>query len=140
MESFCCRNWRTERYSVSVDGDSLPAGYVVEEPSEVHVVTTAGKAPRATLRIRALRNVSGRVLLYDRTLGQYVGARGLAVTLMEPPLRTTTDTDGRFLFRELRSGTFVISAEYQGQTVTTQVTVPEQPAELTDINLIIGQR
>ncbi|MGA2717306.1 MAG: SdrD B-like domain-containing protein [Bryobacteraceae bacterium] len=127
-------------YSVSVDGDSLPAGYVVEEPAEVRVVTASGKAPRATLRIRALRNVSGRVLVYDRALGQYVGARNLAVILKELSLRTTTDAEGRFLFRELRSGTFVVSAEYQGQTVDRQVTVPEQPAQLTDINLVVGQR
>ncbi|HML17078.1 MAG TPA: hypothetical protein VK419_08630 [Bryobacteraceae bacterium] len=128
------------QYLVSVDGDSLPPGYIVEEPAVVSVPVEDGKAPRASLKIRAIRNISGRVLLYDRTLGQYVGIPGIAVVLTEMSLTTTTDSDGRFLFRELPGGTFTVSADYNGQGINRLVTVPEQPAQLKDINLIMGQR
>jgi SdrD B-like domain/Pilus formation protein N terminal region len=127
-------------YSVSADGESLPPGYVIEEPAEVHAVAAPGKAPRVSLKVRAIRNISGRVVLYDRARGQYAGVRGVAVRLNEQSLTTTTDAEGRFLFREVRSGDFTIAADYLGQTTNQRVTVPEQPAQLTGINLIVGQR
>ena len=127
-------------YSVSIEGESLAAGYVIEEPAVVRVVTAAGKAPRASLRIRAIRNLSGRVLLYDPALGRYVGIPGLAVVLTELSVNATTDANGRFLFRELHSGTFHVSAVYRSQTVDRLVAMPEQPVQLTDADLIMGQR
>jgi hypothetical protein len=127
-------------YSVSVDPDSLPAGYLIDSPASVQVTTKSGGASRANLRIRALRNISGRVVLYDRKLGQYVGIPDVAVTLNELSLRNKTASDGRFLFRELPSGTFTVSAEYEGQTINKIVKIPEDPAQIANINLIIGQR
>jgi hypothetical protein len=127
-------------YSVSIESESLPAGYVIEEPSTVRVITVSGKAPRANLRIRAIRNLSGRVLLYDPALGRYVGIPGLAVVLTELSAKATTDADGRFLFRELHSGTFSVSAVYQGRTIKRLANVPETPVQLTGVDLIMGQR
>jgi hypothetical protein len=128
------------RYSVSVDADSLPAGYLIDEPSTVHVVTASGLAPRANLKIRALRNVSGRVVLYDRILGKYVGIPSVTVVVAELGLRTTTDREGRFLFRGLSSGNFAVSAEYRGQIINQLVTVPEEPTQLTNVDLVMGQQ
>ncbi len=127
-------------YSVAVDAESLPAGYIIDEPAIVNIVTASGKAPRAALKIRAIRNISGRVLVYDRALGKYVGVAGTKVVLSELSLSATTDNDGRFLFRGLRAGTWTVSAEHEGQTINRLVTMPENPTQLTEINLIIGQR
>ena len=55
-------------------------------------------------------------------------------------VNATTDANGRFLFRELHSGTFHVSAVYRSQTVDRLVAMPEQPVQLTDADLIMGQR
>lgn len=127
-------------YSVSVEADALPAGYMIEPPAVAEVVTKAGGAARANFRIRALRNVAGRVLFYDAKLGQYVGVQGVVVTLQELSVHSTTASDGRYLFRELPAGTYVISAEFQGRTMNQIVKVPDDPAQIDNINLVIGQR
>ena len=127
-------------YTVSIDADSLPAGYIIEDPAVVRVAVNSGEVARANLRLRALRNVAGRVVVYDTKLGQYVGVPGVVVTLGELSLRSTTGPDGRYLFRELPRGTFVISAEYLGHTMNQIVKVPEGPAQMDNINLVVGQR
>jgi hypothetical protein len=127
-------------YTVSVDAETLPAGYIIQDPAEVHVVTASGKAPRANLRVRALRNLSGRALVYDRELGKYVGIPGVVVVITELSLKATTDADGRFLFRELRSGTFNVSAVWGGRTVNRMAIVPEQPVQMMGADLMMGQR
>ena len=127
-------------YSVFVDAESLPAGYVIEEPELVRLTTQSGKAAQANLKIRALRNVSGRVLLYDRAAGRYVGIANVKVVVKELPLSMVTGADGAFLFRELPAGLITVSAEYGGQVINKLVNVPEQPAQINDTNLVMGQR
>jgi hypothetical protein len=101
----------------------------------------SGAVPgRVAFHVRALRSVSGRVLIYDRLKGQYAPVTGAEVNLQELPRRIIVDREGRYIFRDLPSGAFTISVLFEGVTINQLVSLPEGPSQQTNINLIVGQR
>jgi len=62
----------------------------------------------------------------------------VTVALNELALQRVTASDGRFLFRELPTGTFTLSAGYQSRTAKQTVLVPAGPAQIA-ATLIVGQ-
>jgi hypothetical protein len=79
-------------------------------------------------------------LIYDGRLGRHVPVAGVEVILEKLSLRKITDQEGRYLFRELPSGTFVISANFQNQTFNQIVRLPDEPVQQAGVNFIVGHR
>jgi hypothetical protein len=127
-------------YDVFVDPDSLPAGYAIEQPATVQLVMLPNSPGRVALHVRALRNVSGRVLIYDRLRGVYVPVAEADVILPELSRRIVSDNEGRYIFRDLPSGVFTISVVVKGQPINQIVTVGDEPSRQANIDLIVGQR
>ena len=127
-------------YDVSIDPESLPPGYSIDTPAVVPVSTGPSSPGRAMLRVLAARGVAGRVLIYDGTLGRYVPVPGVEVLLEKLSLRKVTDREGRYLFRDLPAGTFLVSAKFQNQMFNQMVKIPDEPSQQGDINFIVGHR
>src|SRR5207302_1512914 len=103
---------------------SLPARYATDAQTVERVTLTAALPGNVTFHVRALRSISGRVLVYDPARGQQVPVAGGEVSLRELGKVSVTDENGRCLFRDLPSGTFVVSISHNGKTVNQFVTVP----------------
>jgi hypothetical protein len=122
-------------YEVHADEDSLPAGYSAQDLGEPQRVTVGASAPgKVVFTARAYRSVSGRVLSYDSTLGRYVPVNRAKVTL-EPGSATMTDLAGRYLFRDLASGSYTIAVAEQSH----RVRLGAQPVDLKDVDFQISR-
>ena len=74
------------------------------------------------------------MLAYDSKAGAYVPATHATVTLRKLGLVVATDPMGRYLFRDLPSGFYTISAESGVQTSTRTVHMGAQPVDLTNVD------
>jgi hypothetical protein len=120
---------------VHVDEDSLPAGYSAEALGEPQRVTVGASSPgKAAFMARASRSISGRVLSYDSKVGRYVPVNRAQVTL-EPGSTAVTDLTGRYLFRDLASGSYTIAVADQSRTVL----LGAQPVDLKDVDFQISR-
>jgi hypothetical protein len=125
---------------VSIDTDSLPAGYSTEAQSAQHVTLSAALPGNLIFRARALRSVSGQVVIYDPARGQQVPVVAGEVTLRELGRISVTDQSGRFLFRDLPSGTFVIAISHSGKSVNQLVTVPAESSQQSNVILYLPRQ
>ena len=118
-------------YEVLADGDSLPAGYPASALTEPQQVTVAATSPgKATFSVRASRSISGRVLRYDPKALQYVPVSDALVILWEPGLSVTTDSLGRYLFRDLAAGAYTLSVQNEVRSVRLR----DQPVDLANVD------
>jgi hypothetical protein len=115
-------------YEVSVDPDSLPEGYFLEDLKPQRISLDDGVPKRLDFRVTALRSLAGHVTVYSAAAGEYVPAVGIAVELRGPVTRkTATNSSGRFSFQDLPSGNFVVVLEWDQAEVAQNVTLPSEP-------------
>jgi hypothetical protein len=92
-------------YDVQADEDSLAAGYSTEALAEPQRVTVDASSPgRVAFIARALRGISGRVLIYDPQAERYVPVIRAQVLLQERNLTAVTDAAGWHLSTIWRRG------------------------------------
>ena len=127
-------------YSLSTLPDSYPPGYGLQDLAAQAVSVEPGKPASATFTVRAVRSVSGRVLVYDRSVLQPVPLAGALVRLKELSLEVKTGPNGAYLFRNLAAGTYTIAIEYQGKETARTVTLPPEPANLRNVDLNAGAK
>jgi hypothetical protein len=141
-------------YEVQADEDSLPPGYSTEGFAVPRKVIVGQSAPGTVEFIaRALRNIAGRVLIYDAAAGVYVGVAGAQVSLREVSLRevslgevslgeggptAVTDAAGRYLFRGLAAGAYVISVRSGVRRAERAVRLGAAPIDLVNVDFQIG--
>ncbi|MBV8519579.1 MAG: SPOR domain-containing protein [Acidobacteria bacterium] len=109
-------------WELSVDPLSLPAGYSSVEARSVRL---ARETPRTeTFTIRANRSISGRA------------PAGVASIVVEPLGKTVpVDAEGHFAIRSLPAGEVTLRARFGSHELTRRVTLPREPASLTEIAL-----
>src|SRR6202045_3245484 len=124
-------------YEVQLDIDSLPAGYtLLAQPIELITIDPSIPAQIA-FTLAAVRNISGRVLIYDRTLQQQVFVPGIAVFLSGNSRQCVTDKNGFYLFRNLPSGAYGVTVIYNGRQIKREATLPDGPAFPKNIDIIL---
>jgi len=126
-------------YEVRADEDSLPAGYSAEPLDPQRVVVGASSPGKAAFTVRALRSISGRVSIYDSAAGRYVPVDGARVIVAEPALVAVTDPLGRYLFRNLATGSYTISVRDEARTPARTVRLGAQPIDLTAVDFQISR-
>jgi hypothetical protein len=128
-------------YDVEVDEDSLPAGFSTDPPVQPQKVRVEARSPgKASFTARALRSISGRVLGYDSKAGRYAPVPGAQVILRESGLTAITDRQGRYLFRDLPTGSYTISVQSGVHTSTHTVRLGAQPVDFVDADFqVTGQ-
>ncbi|QOY86573.1 carboxypeptidase regulatory-like domain-containing protein [Paludibaculum fermentans] len=124
-------------YEVEVDADSIPAGYLTAQ-LEVQRVQVGLAAPgRAEFAVRALRSIGGRVFAFDTAVAKALPVAGKVVTLKGSEKTSTTDAEGRYLFRDLAAGSYTVAVEAGARMVSSTVKLPASPMTLSNIDLQI---
>ncbi len=127
-------------YNVQADGDVLPPGYSPDDLSETRRVTVGATSPGTTVfKVRALRSISGRVVVYDTKEARYVPVARAQVILREPSSTTTTDLLGRYLFRDLAAGSYTLSIKDEASVSARAVRLGGQPVDLTNVDFQISR-
>jgi hypothetical protein len=125
-------------YEVRIDMDSVPPGYSLAELGAQRSTVEASAPARIAFTLRAIRNISGRVTIYDRSSHQQMPVPRVSVFLREASGRSVTDENGGYLFRDLSSGSYTLVVVYQGKEYDRDVVLPDAPASLKDIGISLG--
>ena len=127
-------------YEVKVDMDSVPPGYSLAELEPQRANVESSLPAHVAFTLKAIRNISGRVTIYDRASHKDTPVPGLAVSLREPSQGSVTDENGVYLFRDLTAGSFVVIVSYQGREFRRDVVLPDVPAFPKDIDINLGAK
>jgi hypothetical protein len=125
-------------YEVTVDADSLPPGYTVDQPGPRQVEAVAGSPAKVDLTVQAARSISGRIITFDTVTGQLVPVVSIRVRLRERNTESVTDSNGAFLFRNLPAGEFTIVLEYGGREFLRAVQLPSDPKSLRNVDINVA--
>jgi hypothetical protein len=127
-------------YTVTTLPESYPPGYSLQSLAPQHVTLNAGQPARVPFSVKALRSISGRVVVYDKTTLQTVPLAGVMVRLKELELEVPTAENGAYIFRSLPAGTYTVEVEHRGAVAIRAVTLPAEPANVRDVELNAGAR
>jgi hypothetical protein len=127
-------------YTVSVDPDSVPAGYWLGGLKKQKVTVHAASPVEFDFQLKATRAVVGRVIAYDAQKGREVPVPGAVVTLRELRCAVLSDRNGVFRFKDLPAGDYTAAVVYKGREVSEKVTLPAGPALVSDLALKVGNR
>lgn len=135
--TFVIEGLRPGPHTVTVDPASVPAGYVLQGALSQTVSVEAAASARATFTLRPFRSISGRVRLFDRGSGHYVGLAHATVRLLETAQRGTSDARGAYAFRDLAAGTHTVEVTHDGVVYSATATLPPGPLSLKDVDIAI---
>jgi cell division septation protein DedD len=124
-------------YDVTIDAASVPAGYPVDNLAAQRVRVEKAEPGRARFVLRPYRSVAGRARVFDRISGQYIALAGATVELLPLGQKSVTDARGQYAFRNLPAGRFTIVAKQAGRENSAAVSLPEGPAIVKDVELIV---
>jgi hypothetical protein len=127
-------------YTVRTDPATYPAGYSLENLEPQQATVGIGRAERVEITVKAMRAISGKVTVYDKTVLKPVPLAQVVVRLKELSLETRTGSNGAYVFRNLPAGTYTLAVTYADREVTRKVTVPAGPASLRDVDLDAGPK
>jgi hypothetical protein len=127
-------------YSVATLPDSYPPGYALQDLQEQTVAVESGRPASTEFKVKALRSIAGRVLVYDKTTLQTVSLAGAVVRIKELSLEVKTGATGAYIFRNLAAGTYTVAIESDGKEITRTVVVPANPASIRDVDLNAGTK
>jgi hypothetical protein len=99
-----------------------------------------GKPAKVEFKVKAIRVVSGKVLVYDKTILKPVGLPDAVVHLKELSLEAKTGANGAFIFRNLPAGVFILSVTYNGKETIRKIMVPAEPSNIRDMDLDAGAK
>jgi len=125
-------------YEVKLDADSVPPGYSFAGLETERASVNPSVPGRSSFTLKAIRNVTGRITIYDRVSQQEIPVPKTAVRIRELSLESITGQDGTYLFRNLPAGSYSLVVVYQGKESKRTVTLPDAPAfpKGIDFNLV----
>jgi hypothetical protein len=127
-------------YEVKLDVDSVPLGYSLAELETQRTTVEASAPGQIAFILKAIRNISGRVTIYDRASHQQMPVPRITVLLRELSRSSVTDENGVYLFRVLPAGRYRLIVMYQGKESKRDVVLAEAPAFPKDIEINLGAK
>jgi Carboxypeptidase regulatory-like domain len=126
------------QYEVKLDADSVPPGYSFAGLETERASVNPSVPGRSSFTLNAIRNVSGRIAIFDRASQQEIPVPKTAVRIRELSLESITDQNGIYLFRNLPAGSYSLVVVYQGKESMRTVTLPDAPGfpQGIDFNLV----
>lgn len=100
-------------YVVRVNAETVPNGYALEELKPVNISVLDAEFKKISFTLTAIRAVTGFVRAYDSAKGNYVPVIRVPVEVPELHRQTLTDGNGRYSFRNMRSGVWRIRVNGQ---------------------------
>jgi len=127
-------------YSVATLPDSYPVGYALQDLAAQNITVESGKPSSTQFTVKALRSISGRVVVYDKATLQTVPIAGVVVRLKELSLEARTGSTGAYIFRNLAAGTYTIAVEHEGKEISRTVVLSPAPVSLRDVDVNMGTK
>jgi hypothetical protein len=127
-------------YSVATLPDSYPAGYSLQDLAAQNITVESGKPASTQFTVKALRSISGRIVVYDKAALQTVPIAGVVVRLKELSLEARTGPTGAYIFRNLAAGTYTIAVEHEGKEISRTVVLSPAPVSLRDVDVNMGTK
>ena len=127
-------------YDLTIDMDSVPPGYSLTALETQRTNVDAAVPAQMAFTLKAIRNVSGRVTIYDLASRQDVPVSGVIVLLQGLSGASVTDENGVYLFRDLPAGSYRVSVDYKGQEFQRDAVLPDSPAFPKDIDIALGAK
>jgi len=126
------------QYEIELDRDSVPPGYSLEG-LEKQRTSVEASAPAAVIFIlKAIRNISGQVTMFDRVSRHDTPVSGITVLIRELSRVSVTDDKGVYLFRDLSAGSYSLVVIYRGKEFRRGVVLPDSPASPKNIGISLG--
>jgi len=127
-------------YEIKIDPDSIPPGYSLAESETKRVTVDPAVPAQSDFQIKAIRNISGRVTVYDPTSQKNVPVGGVPVRLPQLSRESVTDENGIYLFRDLPPGSYSVEITYLRNESKRVVFLPDGPAFPKNIDIdIVGK-
>jgi hypothetical protein len=127
-------------YDVKIDMDSVPPGYSLTALETQRTNVDAAVPAQMAFTLKAIRNISGRVTIYDLASRQDVPVSGVIVFLQGLSGASVTDENGVYLFRDLPAGSYRVSVDYKGQEFQRDAVLADSPAFPKDIDIALGAK
>ncbi|MGH9544784.1 MAG: MSCRAMM family protein [Terriglobales bacterium] len=127
-------------YELTIDPNTVPTGHSLDDLRVLRRRIEEGIPQSADFRIRALRTVFGDVTYYDSQSGQYSPISGAIVRIPELSLRATTDRQGKFILRELPSGSYTLTVSGHFLSQTRLLSISARPIERQEDFRIVGSK
>jgi hypothetical protein len=127
-------------YKVEIDMDSVPPGYSLSQSETQRAIVEASAPAQLAFTLRAIRNISGHVTIYDRASHQEMPLPRITVLLRGLSRTSVTDEDGVYLFRDLSPGLYTLVVLYQGKEFKRDIVLPDGPAFPKGIEINLGAK
>ena len=127
-------------YEVKVDIDSVPPGYSLADLETQRTIVETSDPARVAFTLKAVRNISGRVTIYDGASHQEMPAHGITVFLRELSRASLTDENGVYLLRDLPAGPSGLVVIYHGKEFKRDVILPDGPALSRSVDINLGAK
>jgi hypothetical protein len=124
-------------YVAAIAPETLPPGYAMQETMSANTDVTPAGPGHVAFEVTALRSVGGLVEILNRQTGKRTPAPGLEIRIRELSRTTKTDQRGRYLFRNLSSGTFTVVVSDGTLTKEQTVKVLQDPVQINNLNLTL---
>jgi hypothetical protein len=125
-------------YDINLDLDSVPGGYSLSDLKAQQVTVDASTPAEVSFTLKAIRNISGRVTIYDRASSQGVPVTGVTVLVPELSRASVTDDNGIYLFRDLPAGPFTVFILYKEKQFRREVVLTDAPSFPKNIDINLG--
>jgi hypothetical protein len=99
---------QTGPYVIRLNAETVPDGYALEALQPAIISVGLGELKKVSFTLPAIRTLTGLVQRYDPAKGKYVPVTGVTVQLSELNRQATTNSAGRYLFRDMPSGLFTV--------------------------------
>jgi hypothetical protein len=130
----------TGEYEIKIDTQSVPPGYSLAELQTQRTMVDPSVLAHTTFTLRAIRNISGRVRIYDRASRREMFMPGIPVHLKELSRESITDENGIYLFRDLPAGSYTLTALYEGTESRKEIMLPDSPAFPKSIDIDLAAK
>lgn len=105
-------------YTIHAVDSTLPPGYSLANLDDRSVTVNSKSAGHFAFVSQAQRSISGAVEIFDPTTGKHSPLASAEVRIAGSDRCTHTDAQGRYLFRQMPAGSFVVSVTYAGKPYT----------------------
>jgi hypothetical protein len=116
---------------------SLPPGYSLTKLQDLSVKVTDQQAGHFHFSVQAQRSIAGKVQIYDSTTGRNSPVAGAEVSIAPGQRTAHTDSEGRYIFRQLPAGPVTVTVEYANKPYSRATQLATVPDIQSNVDVVI---
>jgi hypothetical protein len=124
-------------YQLQPMSSSLPPGYSLTKLQDLSVKVTDQQAGHFHFSVQAQRSIAGKVQIYDSTTGRNSPVAGAEVSIAPGQRTAHTDSEGRYIFRQLPAGPVTVTVEYANKPYSRATQLATVPDIQSNVDVVI---